>query len=378
MNRSLDPQPQRSRIGRWFLLFAAVFAALGIAEVVMRIAFHNPYRRELPDHLIKLAMHHPNTDYTLDRAPVYGPGPAARLRTDSRSYILPSFQHPTPDLTIAFLGGSTTECTIVLEPKRFHALVSERFLAQGLKVNTLNIARSANTLQDSLNVFLNHVILDRPDVVVIMHAANDIGLLAEGDGYRPRMGRPVRVLDLIKWATQMGSRRSYLLAKIRQVASQSRPPRRLDQPRGRAASMEAPLEPYRQRLIAFVRMARSFGIAPVLMTQPLSTSFNEFTPSWADRDAQEMFNDTVRQVGVEEGVMVADLVRYLNENVENWNEPMRIFYDGMHVTDFGSERYAEHIVQQLGQNAEIGQLLKKRRSRRDGAGHQGASTVGGD
>lgn len=340
----------------------ATFIALSISEGILRLSWHSPYRHEPPDHVIKLAMHHPHTDHLLDREPIYGPGSTTHLRTDSRSYILPSFQYPDPNLTIVFLGGSTTECAMSLEEMRFHALVSKRFLERRLKVNTLNVARSANTLQDSLNVFLNHVVLDRPDVAVIMHAVNDIGLLAAGDDYRPRMGRPVRVLDLMKWITQMGSRHSHLIAIVRQVLSERRPFRRIDASQERVLPQDPPLAPYRQRLVAFVRLTRSFGVVPVLMTQPLSTSFNWLTPSWADRNAQEIFNDAMREVGAEENVMIVDLVRYLRSDVEDWDKPMQVFYDGMHVTDFGSKRYAEHIVERLGENTEIRMLLEKRGS----------------
>ena len=60
-----------------------------------------------------------------------------------------------------------------------------------------------------------------------------------------------------------------------------------------------------------------------------------------------MFNNIVRKVGVEEDAVVIDLVRYLIENIEAWDQPMKIFYDGVHVNDHGSEVYAEHIAKYL-------------------------------
>ena len=60
---------------------------------------------------------------------------------------------------------------------------------QGLKVNTLNAGRSGNTLHDSLNILLNHVMDDRPDFVVLMEASNDIGVLVKDGNYRSRTGR---------------------------------------------------------------------------------------------------------------------------------------------------------------------------------------------
>ena len=45
------------------------------------------------------------------------------LRVDRQGFIMPAKIHDHPDLTIAFLGGSTTECTYVDEDQRFPYLV---------------------------------------------------------------------------------------------------------------------------------------------------------------------------------------------------------------------------------------------------------------
>ena len=45
------------------------------------------------------------------------------LRVDRQGFIMPSKIHDHPDLTIAFLGGSTTECIYVDEDNRFPYLV---------------------------------------------------------------------------------------------------------------------------------------------------------------------------------------------------------------------------------------------------------------
>jgi lysophospholipase L1-like esterase len=83
------------------------------------------------------------------------------------------------------------------------------------------------------------------------------------------------------------------------------------------------------------------------MTQPLANIRTAFTPDWVDPRNQEVFNHIIRTVGAEEGAVVIDLVRHLVENVENWKQPMKIFYDGVHVTDRGSEVYAEYIAERL-------------------------------
>lgn len=144
-----------------------------------------------------------------------------RLCTDARSYIVPFFQYRDPDATVTFLGGSTTECEALKENFRFPAMVSVLLAERGLKVNTLNEARSGNSLHDSLNIFLNHLVYDEPDNVVLMHAANDIGVFARNEDYVSRSGHPVSIKDLGKWSLQMASCSLYLAALVRHSATSS-------------------------------------------------------------------------------------------------------------------------------------------------------------
>lgn len=335
------------------VILALTLSTLGgllVSEVALRTLWHNPYRYESPDRLVKLAIHHPNTDHQYSRALINGEHPDARLRTDARSYILPSFQYEDPDVTITFLGGSTTECSAVEEDIRFPALVSKIFAEQGLKVNTLNAARAGNTLHDSLNVLLNHVSRDKPDIIVLMHASNDIGVLLGGGDYRSRSGDFVSFLDIGKWVFQIASSHSYLAGAIRHGATSSiiQPTDpRSDWRHNASLITRVPSALYRQRLKAFVHLSRDFGIEPILMTEPFSGSTNSLTPKWVDRTAQDLFNTIIRQVGQEEEVLVVDLVKYLQEQVPEWNKEMNIFYDAIHVTDKGSAVYADYITDRL-------------------------------
>ena len=117
-----------------------------LIEIALRVLWHNPYRNESPDHMLQLRIQHPETDRILNRSTIAPEKPQIKFRTDRRSYILPSFQHSDPDATVAFLGGSTTESSVVDEELRFPALVSVMLEADGLNVNTLNAGRSGNTV----------------------------------------------------------------------------------------------------------------------------------------------------------------------------------------------------------------------------------------
>jgi hypothetical protein len=85
----------------------------------------------------------------------------------------------------------------------------------------------------------------------------------------------------------------------------------------------------------------------VLVTEPLIYSTSPLSPAWGDLGAQDRFNEIVRRVGREENAPVIDLVAYLHDHVPNWNKEMVIFYDSAHVTDTGSQVYAQYLAEQL-------------------------------
>lgn len=341
-----------------FLLLSAVtIITITLFELGLRVVDYNPIGTQQPANIVELRIQAPGSERMIDVSLLDPQHPQSLVRVDSRSYIRPSFQYSDPHLTIAFLGGSTTESAAVKESLRFPAVVSELFAAQKLKVNTLNAGRGGNTLHDSINILLNHVAFDAPDIVVVMNVANDIGILAlRKNDYGMRSGRPLLFSDVVDWFKWQASEQLYLAGAARKALVVLRGRTGKAQPQALVDRIERtdpafaatlPAHLYEQRLRVFVGVARGLGITPVLMTEPLSASQNELTPDWTNKGAQDVFNDIVRRVGKEEHVLVIDLVRYLRENVTNWDQPMNVFYDGIHVTDYGSKAYARHIVESL-------------------------------
>jgi hypothetical protein len=345
------------------LLGLAVFSYLVITELGLRIFWHNPYRSETPDHLLVLPIPHAGRHFIFDRSIITKDHTRVHFRVDDRGYVLPSHQFDPGDITIAFLGGSTTECFAVDEPLRFPALVSTLLAKRGLKVNTLNGGRGTNTIHDALNVLINHLVDDRPDVVIFMEAASDHGLLSGAGSYRARMGAPSSFASMMRWPLQKGSSVSYLVGILRVWGTIRVAPRSIQQvadPDVRERKV-LPVEEFARRLRAFVRVSRAFGITPVLMTQPFANGRNNLTPDWADADAQDIFNDVTRKVGVEEDVVVIDLVRHFIEDVPGWDKPMVYFYDGLHANDRGSQEEASYIVQRLADTILAPMLASKQR-----------------
>jgi lysophospholipase L1-like esterase len=332
--------------GRLWLMMLSAVVAFACGEAGLRLVWQNPYRDEAAERLLRLRLNNARTDRVVDRSAIDPARPTVRFRTDERSYLLPSRRFATPDATVAFLGGSTTECMVVQEDLRFPARVSSLLEQKGLKVNTLNAGKAGNTTHDALNVLLNHVVEDKPDVGVLMEATNDIGVLRRRS-YRERMGEEP-LSHLGRFGLKTASSTVYVMGLFRQWATSGERPdanpwHRLE----KHETAQIPRVEYEQRLRAFVRLSRAFGIEPVLMTQPLASIRNGFTPDWVEPRNQEVFNQIMRTVGAEEGAVVIDLARHLVEHVEGWDDPMKLFYDGVHVTDRGSEVYAAYIAERL-------------------------------
>lgn len=333
-----------SRRAKFLLATCGVGSAFLIAELLLRVGWNNPYSNDQPDRVVELALNTPGRDQLIDRSSIDPRHPHVRFRTNDRGYIEPSAIHDSPMATIAFLGGSTTECSAVREELRFPALVGKGLTERGFRVNTLNAGRSGNTTHDALNLLLNHVIADAPDIVVLMHATNDIGVLNRFPGYEPRLAQSLSSFLILEWCLEAASQRSSLVGLFRRLYSRPRVVRGSLEARSTTAEVAAV---YERRMLAFVHLAQDLGMRPILMTQPLSPVSNELTPVWGDAVAQTRFNDVIRSVAEKQGIALIDLVRYLEEDVDEWQRDGVVFYDGMHVNDAGSRIYANHIVDRL-------------------------------
>jgi len=365
MTESMDQpgvrKPARLRL-KLAMLSLAVLTFLLLAELGLRIFWHNPYRYDDPDHLILLRISTPGRHFILNRSLISKDPAIIDFRVNERGYIYPVHQFDNPNVTIAFLGGSTTELFSVDEPSRFPAYISTLLAKRGLKVNTLNGGRSLTTIHDALNILINHLIDDRPDVVVFMEAVSDIGVLGRDGSYRRSMSLPPSFSPIITWTMQRASSLSYLAGALRAVATIQLAPANIV-PAGNAFAPRiqkpVPVEEFAKRLRVFVRASKAFGITPVLMTQPFANMRNNLTPDWVDATQQYVFNGATRTVGREEDVVVIDLARHFLESVPDRDAPMAYFYDGIHVTDRGSQEEASYIVQRLAETILAPKLASK-------------------
>ena len=294
-----------------------------------------------------------------------------RLATDSEGFIAPARRHQSPDVSIVFLGGSTTECAFVLPENRFPHLAARKLEdALSLKVNGINAGLSGNNSLHSLALLLGKVIPLQPDFVVLMEAVNDIGVLAHGS-YWVNEGslslvenekRSVRAAgrmllqSVIPYTSQFfqdARRATRGLLQFGQARAEAKTKGDAD---GELGRRRAAARAYASSLRSFVRVASAWGITPVLMTQvnvePRSTA--ERGDAFLNRDrlagvvqrpeeftsVHDQFNAIVRDVARTEGAVLIDLA-----GARDW-----VFgdvYDAVHFTDRGSQQVAEIIAAAL-------------------------------
>lgn len=292
------------------------------------------------------------------------------IRVDANGFIIPSQVHAKPDLVLAFLGGSTTECRAVPEDSRFAYLVG-RCLERTLKlpVNSYNAARSGNNSLHSLDILLNKVMPLNPDIVVMMHNINDlITLMYEKTYWNKNPNR--RVIIEIR-PTLVGEVRGFfrvlreytfpnLYRAWKDLVQRSRG----TQPefdefrhiRGKKIELNQTyfLKEFRRNLQMFVALCRARQITPVLMTQANRMVENLDSKTWQEvsvleaqgikyaefRKIYRRFNQTIREVGALNRVTVVDLAQEIPSVATN-------VYDVVHLTERASKQAAQIICRKL-------------------------------
>jgi lysophospholipase L1-like esterase len=322
------------------LVVAAIALTLALNELALRALWTNPFAHESPDLVLLLRTQPAHADREIDRSLLHLDPPKVRFRTDARGYIEPSARFADPELTLAFQGGSTTECLVVQEELRWPNQVSVQLETLGFRANSLNAGHAGNTAHDALVNLVEVVSRDRPDAVLLMHAINDAGLLVEG-GYALRAPKPDGWRAGARWLFETSSAHSSLAGFVRRFSGFGR-----EVPRAVERSAEPDPAPFEEQVRAWARAARAFGIEPVLITEPLSSFRNELTPPWTDAEALAAFNERLRAIGREESVSVVDLAALVQAEPE-FRTPEKLYYDGMHVNDAGARIYGRLVAAEL-------------------------------
>lgn len=232
-----------------------------------------------------------------------------KIATDKNGFIMPSDVHEIPDLSIVFLGGSTTECLHMEETERFPYLVGKALEAKlEKKINSYNGGVSANESMHSLNILINKVLPMKPNYVVMMHNINDLAILRSQGGY----GYPDSLKSHVQTSKNVFTRYQF-------------PPATM------SYDPEEVVEAFSRNINMFIAICRIHKITPILMTQANRV---------ADDPLYHRFNEVICEIGKQEKVRVIDLANKVPRTTD-------LLFDSYHYTAKGSRVAAEIITTAL-------------------------------
>jgi lysophospholipase L1-like esterase len=296
-----------------------------------------------------------------------------RVRTDANGFILPYHQDGRPDLTLVFLGGSTTACIFVEEENRFPYLVGN-LLEQmtGKKITSINGGVSGSNTLNSIDVLLNKVIPLKPDAVVMMHNINDLICLAYDKTYWSRNPSRGPIVEFTFYKNLRGWRALTTMVRDLYIPNLHVATRVLSkkifgkveeaddefaQVRGKKVELHQAqlIEEFTLNLQTFINICRARKITPVLMTQcsrvkanpdeKVRLALQRFAadtkiPLAAFLDIYGRFNQAIVEVGRANHILVIDLAREIPQE-------KRYLYDVVHLNAAGSRLAARVISEKL-------------------------------
>ncbi|MFH2002094.1 MAG: SGNH/GDSL hydrolase family protein [Planctomycetota bacterium] len=278
--------------------------------------------------------------------------PHSVMRVDENGFIEPARVHEDPDLQIVFLGGSTTECLIVEEEKRFPCLTGRALEQQtSLKVNAINCGCRGNHTAHSINNLFNKILPLKPDYVVMMHNINDAVLLAYmGTYWNDHFTRGMIVkehysfLETVRQLMVNTVPNIYGFLKQRQwldldalIHGQREDEWAMQREQQKEIDPKELQKMFAANLRTFVMICRNYDITPILMTQPCNpeeeaSMINQIRIADLHRD----FNTIIRYIAREEGVHLIDLAKDITDP--------QFFLDFVHFNNYGSTQVAKVIT----------------------------------
>jgi hypothetical protein len=292
-----------------------------------------------------------------------------RIQIDKDGFIMPSRKYNDPDLSIIFLGGSTTKCAYVAEKNRFPYLVGELLEKKTAKrINSYNSGVGGNHSLHSIDILINKVLPINPDIVVLMHNINDLNtLLYEGSYWNTNSSRSLIITDNIPSLfsrliqdvgiaviPNISVRLGRLIYNLKIFTDDE-----FKQIRGEKRSIDEDklVFAFRKNLQTFISICKIHRTIPVLMTQAnrisikpdpiikkaITENLGKFGISNAYENYKEVydkFNQTIRDAAKENEVLLVDLAAKIPQKRE-------YIYDTAHLNDAGSKIAAQIISESL-------------------------------
>jgi lysophospholipase L1-like esterase len=275
-------------------------------------------------------------------------------------------------LTIITIGGSTTECFNQSEGKTWTDILGKFLERKFDKLWINNAGLDGNSTFGHIILMQDYIVNMKPRIVLFMVGLNDEGATNIGEFDRENIKEGISFKSFKSFMKTFGAYSdviSILNNKYRSIRDRFKGVQvgDVDFNKLKYADVninirkeriniqkEKFLPVYTNRLLKLIDISKSNGIEPVFITQPAlygdaidivtgkdlsRISFGEINGGLA-WDILEVYNDTVREVGLKENIYVIDLAR-------NMPKETSYYYDFVHFSNKGSEKAAKIIYEQL-------------------------------
>jgi lysophospholipase L1-like esterase len=354
------------------LILVSLLLALAICEVTLR--FYNPLGFRIKGDNIILPV---NKTEILYHDKVTKIDPIVMHHNNSLGFKGPE---PPKDfanwLTIVTIGGSTTECLEIAADKTWPHQLGVKLQQNFNKLWLNNAGFCGHSTYGHYILMQNFLSKLKPKVAVFLLGINEVGVSNPRE-FDTRMSTKLSFRSLDRFLSSLAYRSEvasavlnlyrYLFPKSVQLQGQ-RKMGELDlttlakmwlSPGEKAALLKTHAEKYAPayevRLRRLLQITRENQIIPVLLTQPVVYGPVQDDLTGLDLSkivvangmngeigwqVLELYNDVTRRVGAEAGVLVIDEARELPKS-------SRYYYDLMHFSNTGAEKFAEIAAQGL-------------------------------
>jgi lysophospholipase L1-like esterase len=352
-----------SHILRNFLvLLLGLVLSLVVLEIALR--FFPPFEMRFKPDRIVLPV---NKRYVFDNTAKF-PTKLPQTTTHTKNALGFRGAPPPPDfgdyLTLVTIGGSTTECFYLSDGKTWPDLLGASLSRDFPRLWINNAGLDGATTYRHLLLLEDYVVKLKPKVVLFLVGINDVGVGEVHDQPQEGLGGWFKAMTNKSEVYSLGLNiYRYFIARNRglhHVEVDLKAQGSLDLPEAvqretlRKYRQES-LKFYRDRLEKLVRDCRSNGIMPVFITQPTLYGPGIDPATGVDLEkirlgdnlngalmyaVMALYNDTLRRVGAENGVLVIDLAREMPRN-------SAYYYDYLHYTEAGAAQVADIIYRDL-------------------------------
>lgn len=344
------------------VLLAGIILALIVLEIALRL-FPPFEMRFKPDRIVLPV----NKRYIFDNTEKF-PTKLAKTTHHTKNSLgfrgAPLPANLADHLSIITIGGSTTECFYLSDGQTWPDLLGVKLARDFPKVWINNAGLDGTTTYGHLILLEDCVVKLKPKLVLFLVGINDVGVGEIHDKPKGGFGG---------WLKSVGNQSevySLGLNIYRYFVARHRGLQHREVDLKAQGSLDIPVEVqretirkyrdkylkfYRERVEKLVRVSRAHGIEPVLITQPTlygpridpvtgvdlgKIKLGEKMNGALMYAVVKLYNDTVRQVGQKEGVLVIDLAREMPHN-------SAYYYDYLHYTEAGAAEVAGIVYRDL-------------------------------